>query len=193
MELMPRNPGTTHRFPIGRMAALAVAVGGLSTSALVVGSAGAMTARAGASNTVVVSTAHNSKVGTFLVSGKTLYTLNKGNAACNSACVAIWPQLVLPKGVTKATAGTGVNASKLGTVKRSGGVLQVTYGGKALYWFAGDSGPGKVTGNNLTDTWGKWSAVVTAKAASSSSSSSSSSGSGSGSGSTSSGSGGAGF
>ena len=187
MELITRNPETTHRFPIGRMAALALAVGGLSTSALMVGSAGATTARASASKTVVVSTANNAKVGTFLVSGKTLYTLNKGNSACNSACVAIWPPLVLPKGVTKATAGTGVNASKLGTAKRSSGVLQVTYGGKALYYFVGDSGPGIVTGNNLSDTWGKWFAVVTAKSASSSSSSSS------GSGSTSSGTGGAGF
>jgi predicted lipoprotein with Yx(FWY)xxD motif len=187
MELITRNPGATHRFPIGRMAALALAVGGLSTSALVVGSAGATTARTSASKTVVVSTAKNAKVGTYLVSGKTLYTLQKNNTPCTSACVAIWPELVLPKGVTKATAGTGVNASKLGTVKRSGGVLQVTYGGKALYYFVGDSGPGKVTGNNLSDTWGKWFAVVTAKSASSSSSS------GSGSGSSSSGTGGAGF
>ena len=189
MELITRNPETTHRLPIGRMAALALAVGGLSTSALLVGSAGATTAMASASKTVVVSTAHNSTIGTYLVSGKTVYTLKKNNTPCTSACVAIWPEVVLPKGVTKATAGTGVTASKLGTVKRSGGVLQVTYGGKALYYFVGDSGPGKVTGNNLSDTWGTWFAVVTAKSASSSSSSSS----GSGSGSTSSGTGGAGF
>ncbi len=187
MELITRSPETTHRLPIGRMAALAVAIGGLSTSALLVGSAGATTAMASASKTVVVSTAHNSTIGTYLVSGKTVYTLKKNNTPCTSACVAIWPEVVLPKGVTKATAGTGVTASKLGTVKRSGGVLQVTYGGKALYYFVGDSGPGKVTGNNLTDTWGTWFAVVTAKSASSSSSS------GSGSGSTSSGTGGAGF
>jgi len=168
MKLMTRIPETKHRLPIGRMAAVALAVGGLSTSALVVGNAGA--ASASTSNKVVVSTANNATVGTYLVSGKTVYTLNKGNSACTSACVAIWPQLVLPKGVTKATAGTGVNASKLGTVKRSGGVLQVTYGGKALYWFSGDSGPGQLTGNGLSDTWGKWSAVVTAKAARSTSS-----------------------
>ena len=52
---------------------------------------------------------------------------------------------MLPKGVTKATAGTGVSASKLGTVTRSGGVLQVTYGGKPLYWFVGDTAAGQVT------------------------------------------------
>jgi predicted lipoprotein with Yx(FWY)xxD motif len=174
MELMTRIPETKHRLPIGRMAAVALAVGGFSTSALVVGNAGA--ASDSTSNKVVVSTANSAKVGTYLVSGKTVYTLNKGNSACNSACVAIWPQLVLPKGVTKATAGTGVNASKLGTVKRSGGVLQVTYGGKALYWFVGDSGPGQLTGNGLSDTWGKWSAVVTTKAAKSTSSGSTSGG-----------------
>jgi len=79
--------------------------------------------------------------------------------------------------VTKATAGTGVSASKLGTVKRSGGALQVTYSGKPLYWFSGDTGAGQVHGN-VTDTWGKWSDVVTAKSASSSSGSGSTSGSG---------------
>ena len=35
-----------------------------------------------------------------------------------------------------------MNASKLGTVKRRGGALQVTYAGKALYWFYEDSRPG---------------------------------------------------
>jgi predicted lipoprotein with Yx(FWY)xxD motif len=130
----------------------------------------------GAAKSVTVSIAKNSKLGKFLVSGKTLYTLNKGNGACDSACVAIWPELVLPKGVTKATAGPGVTASKLGTVARSGGVRQVTYGGKALYYFVGDSGPGQVKGNDLKDTWGTWFAVVTAKAAGSSSTASSGSG-----------------
>ncbi len=53
-----------------------------------------------------------------------------------------------------------MNAAKLGTVTRSGGVLQVTYGGKPLYWFVGDTSAGQVNGN-VTDKWGKWSAVVT--------------------------------
>jgi predicted lipoprotein with Yx(FWY)xxD motif len=56
-----------------------------------------------------------------------------------------------------------VSSSKLGTVTRAGGVRQVTYGGKPLYWFVGDTGPGQVHGD-ITDTWGKWTAVVTAKA-----------------------------
>ena len=60
-------------------------------------------------------------VGTILVSGKTVYTLKPSKTACSTACLKIWPALMLPKGVTKATAGKGVSASKLGTVKRSGG------------------------------------------------------------------------
>jgi predicted lipoprotein with Yx(FWY)xxD motif len=154
----------------------AVAVGGLSAT-LLVDSAGAT------SKGVVVSTAKSSKYGTILVSGKSLYTLKPSATACNAACVSIWPELVLPKGVTKAKAGSGVSASKLGTVKRSGGVLQVTYSGKALYFFSGDGASGQVNGN-VSDTWGKWSVVVTKKKSSSS---------GSNTGTTSSGSGGAGF
>jgi predicted lipoprotein with Yx(FWY)xxD motif len=85
--------------------------------------------------------------------------------------------LVLPKGESKATAGSGVTASKLGTKKLSGGTLQVTYSGKPLYLFSGDTASGQANGN-VTDKWGKWSDVTTKKAASTSSSGGSSSGGG---------------
>jgi hypothetical protein len=55
-----------------------------------------------------------------------------------------------------------VSGAKLGTIKRPGGRLQVTYAGKALYWFAKDKVSGQVKGN-LSDTWGKWSVVVLIK------------------------------
>ena len=186
-----RHQEARHPIRVGRMVAAAFAAGGLATSAVAVGTAGTAGASVMASKTVTVSTANNAKLGKILVSGKTLYTLNKGNGACNTACLAFWPALMLPKGTTKATAGNGVTASKLGTIARSGGALQVTYNGKALYYFAGDSGPGKVTGNNLKDQFGTWFAVVTSKPTGSSSGSSSSGSSGSGS--SNSGSGGAAF
>jgi predicted lipoprotein with Yx(FWY)xxD motif len=113
---------------------------------------------------VVISTSKTAKFGTILVSGKTLYTLKPSSVACTVACQKVWPEVLLPKGVTKATADKGVSASKLGTVVRSGGVLQVTYAGKPLYWFASDTKSGQVKGN-VTDTWGKWSDVVTKKPA----------------------------
>jgi predicted lipoprotein with Yx(FWY)xxD motif len=37
---------------------------------------------------------------------------------------------------------------------RSGGVRQVTYSGKALYWFTYDTAAGQVNGNGVKDTWG---------------------------------------
>lgn len=113
-----------------------------------------------ATRTVVVSTAKSPQLGTFLVSGKTLYTVNKRD--CTGECLKIWPPLVLPKGVTHATAGAGVSSAKLATVSGPGAARQVTYGGKALYFFVEDTGK-QVRGQHLTDRWGTWSVVVTAK------------------------------
>ena len=179
-----RHPQAFRKGPILRTAGIALAVGGLSASAAIAGAAGAATSS-------VVSTAHSAKFGTILVSGKTVYTLKPSKVACGASCLKVWPEVLLPKSKSAATAGSGVNAAKLGTVTRSGGSRQLTYAGKPLYFFVGDTGPGQVHGN-LTDTWGKWTVVVTAKPAHSSSSSSSGSGSG-GTATTNSGSGGVAF
>ena len=53
----------------------------------------------------------------------------------------------------------------------------MTYGGKPLYWFVGDTGPGQVHGN-VTDTWGKWTSAKTSSRSGGSSSTSSTAGSG---------------
>jgi predicted lipoprotein with Yx(FWY)xxD motif len=150
--------------PVGRLALGAITLGGLSAGLVGVAAAGATTNAA--AKTVVVSTAKSAKFGTVLVSGKTLYTLKPSKTACTAACLKVWPALVLPAGQSKATAGSGVTASKLGTKTRSGGIHQVTYGGKPLYFFVGDTGTGQVNGN-VSDEWGKWSAVVTKKGSSS--------------------------
>jgi predicted lipoprotein with Yx(FWY)xxD motif len=175
MEQAKHHRGTTHRIRVGRVVVAAFAVGGVSASVFAVSTAGAVTSREAKNGTVSI--VKTNKFGKVLVSGDTLYTLKPSKTACTAACLKVWPEFVLPAGVTKATAGSGVSASKLGTVTRPGGVTQVTYGGKPLYFFSGDTAAGQVNGN-VTDTWGKWSAVVTAKPAKSSSSSSSSSGSG---------------
>src|SRR5271169_1864370 len=136
--------GSTRRVALARWAGSIVAVGGISLSVIA-------STEAGAATGVTVSTAKNTKVGTVLVSGKTVYTLKPSSTACTAACLKVWPALVLPTGVTKAKAGSGVSASKLGTVKHNG-VVQVTYGGKPLYFFVGDTKAGQVNGN-VTDTW----------------------------------------
>src|ERR1700722_19090698 len=159
---------SAHKAALARWVGAVVAVGGISLSVVA-------TSDAGAASAVTVATTKNAKMGTILVSGKTLYPWKPSTTACTAACLKIWPALVLPAGVTKAKAGSGVSAAKLGSVKRNG-VVQVTYGGKPLYHFVGDTTTGQVNGD-VTDTWGKWTAVVTKKSANSGTGSNSGSGS----------------
>lgn len=165
MNVMTRTskiPATSRKVPLLRLAGAVVAVGGLSASIVSAGAA--------AATSKVVSTTQNSTFGTILVSGKTVYTLKASKVACTASCLKVWPEVLLPKGVKAATAGAGVKAASLGTVKVNDGSRQVTYAGKRLYWFVGDTAPGQANGN-ITDKWGKWSVVVTAKPANSTSSS----------------------
>jgi predicted lipoprotein with Yx(FWY)xxD motif len=160
----------TSGFPRGLMAGALLAVGGLAVSL-------AAAATAGATTNVVVAKAKNPTFGTILISGKTVYTLKPSKTPCSTQCLKFWPELLLPKGETHVKVGKGVNAARIGTVKRKGGRRQVTYSGKPLYFFFQDKSPGQVKGN-VTDEWGKWSVVVTAKPTGTSTSSTSSSGSG---------------
>jgi predicted lipoprotein with Yx(FWY)xxD motif len=157
MEHIDRAHQAPRRIRDRRIATATFVAAGLSASVLTAGIAGASTGAG-----VVISTTKNAKLGTVLVSGNALYTLKASKTACTAQCLKVWPAVLLPKGATSATAGKGVSEAKLGTVKRSGGKLQVTYAGKPLYWFSGDSAAGQVNGN-MTDKWGKWSSVTTAK------------------------------
>jgi predicted lipoprotein with Yx(FWY)xxD motif len=139
-------------------AAAAVAVASASVESL--GQAGASTGH-GAKITVV----KTASFGQILADGDTVYTLKPSATPCTAKCREIWPPVVLPKGAKHPRAGHGVATSKLGTKKVRGVGLQVTYGGKLLYWYFGDTAPGQVNGA-FTDTWGTWSPVVLSKATS---------------------------
>jgi len=143
-----------------RIAAAFLVATGLAT---MLGVTVASSAEHGHTSGVVISTFKSDKLGTILVDGKTLYTLKASATACTATCHKFWIEVLLPNGVTRATAGAGVSAAKLGTMKVAGG-RQVTYGGKALFWFFRDKSLGQVKGN-ATDTWGKWLDVVLAKPA----------------------------
>jgi predicted lipoprotein with Yx(FWY)xxD motif len=85
--------------------------------------------------------------------GRTLYvfTKDKGDqSVCSGKCAAAWPALTV---TGAATPGTGVQASLLSTSKQVNGSTQVTYGGKPLYYFAGDKAPGDTKGQGLNDVW----------------------------------------
>jgi predicted lipoprotein with Yx(FWY)xxD motif len=83
--------------------------------------------------------------------GRTLYAFTKdqGNrSACSGQCADNWPALT-----GTATAGTGAQASMLSASMQANGDNQVTYGGKPLYHFAGDTKPGDVNGQGVGDVW----------------------------------------
>ena len=102
--------------------------------------------------------AHNNKLNLSILvnqGGMTLYhlTAEKGTKiACTGACASIWPPLVVPRGA-KPQAGKGITKSKLGTVKRPDGRIQVTYAGLALYLYSGDHKAGDTKGEGSQHIW----------------------------------------
>lgn len=114
----------------------------------------------------VVSADQVGGLGTILVDGEgqTLYDFHKDrhtnyvgtSSACYGACAESWPPL-LTGGEPEAEGG--VIETKLGTLKRSDGTLQVTIYGHPLYTYGGDKEPGEAGGNGLTAFGGKWSAL----------------------------------
>jgi predicted lipoprotein with Yx(FWY)xxD motif len=95
----------------------------------------------------------DSSLGKILVDSKgmTLYMFtpdNQGPSTCAGQCAAAWPALAGP-----VTAGTGVDASKLGVAAGTGGTQQATYGGWPLYTFIQDTKPGDVNGQDSGEKW----------------------------------------
>ena len=95
----------------------------------------------------------SSKLGEILVDadGRTLYafTKDKGDqSACSGGCATSWPALT-----GTATAGTGAQASLLATSTQANGTDQVTYDGRPLYYFAGDTKPGDTNGQAVGNVW----------------------------------------
>jgi predicted lipoprotein with Yx(FWY)xxD motif len=99
-----------------------------------------------------------SPFGRILVDSKgiTLYDFaqDKGRAStCYGACAALWPPLLTTR---KPVAAPGVRASLLGTTKRKDGKLEVTYGGRPLYYFVSDRKPGQTTGQGINQFGAPW-------------------------------------
>jgi predicted lipoprotein with Yx(FWY)xxD motif len=109
----------------------------------------------------VVAVAKGSDLGTILVDSKgfTLYDFHKdkgGVSACYSACASTWPPLTT-SGAPRAM--SGAEASKLGTIKRNDGTLQVTYAGHPLYTYVVDTKPGDTKGQDIDLFGAEWYAL----------------------------------
>ena len=143
-----------------RIALVTVAVVALAAAG--VGAAAAVTHQSsGLSGTVDL---HKTKLGKVLAtkSGMTLYLFKidkKGSSACYGQCATYWPPLLTK---AKPSAGTGIKANLLGTIKRKDGTKQVTYAGHPLYLFKLDKKAGQVNGEGQNFFGGKWYGVNSA-------------------------------
>src|SRR5471032_3139842 len=117
--------------PLGAMILLAAACGGTTSTATATASPSPSSAATG--TTIAVAT--NAKLGQILVDGKGmtvyLFVADTGTAStCYTSCAQVWPP-VLTTGAPQA--GTGAQASLLGTTTRTDGTVEVTYAGHPLY------------------------------------------------------------
>jgi predicted lipoprotein with Yx(FWY)xxD motif len=95
-------------------------------------------------------------LGTIVVDdgGRTLYRFDRDRArpstsTCADACARAWP----PVRWAAAPRVTGVDAGRVGRVRRPDGTWQLTIGGWPMYRYAKDIGPGDVSGQGLGGTW----------------------------------------
>jgi predicted lipoprotein with Yx(FWY)xxD motif len=148
------------RVPVPVKLAVPVAAGLLAAAcgSAAGSSSGSAPASAGTSATGTVIESHAGSGGTFLTdgSGHAVYLFSAdgmNKSTCSSACASTWPP-VMAKG--QLTVSGGVKAAGLSTITRPGGGKQVTYDGHALYFFAGDSGPGQTSGQGSDQFGAKW-------------------------------------
>jgi predicted lipoprotein with Yx(FWY)xxD motif len=80
----------------------------------------------------------------------------RGRSRCANACAKAWPPYVVK---SRPRPGTGVARAHLGTVRRPDGRLQVTYFGHPLYYYVGDTRPGQILCQNVTEFGGVWRVV----------------------------------
>lgn len=106
----------------------------------------------------VAAEAENATLGKTVLTttkGRTLYSLSvekNGKFICTASCLSAWHPLMVPAGVRP----TG--PVKLSTIERPEGGTQVTYEGRPLYRFGGDTKAGQANGEGIKEV-GTWHAA----------------------------------
>lgn len=84
----------------------------------------------------------------------TLYTFDNdttpGKSACNGGCATNWPPMTTAQAAPPTVAGA---AATFSVIMRDDGTMQVAYGGKPLYRFAGDKAAGDTNGDGVAGIW----------------------------------------
>jgi predicted lipoprotein with Yx(FWY)xxD motif len=127
------------------------ACGSDSSSSSASAGSGSPSASAGSAQIDVASTSKGSVLTDD--QGRVLYMFNpdnRGASVCYDECAAVWPPALT---VGAPTAGTGADASLLGTTKRTDGSTQVTYNKYPLYTFTFDAKAGDTNGQAVKSIW----------------------------------------
>jgi predicted lipoprotein with Yx(FWY)xxD motif len=152
----PRHSRIPPRTSRARATAIAVGLCALIAAAAALAPAGAAAAR----TKRVVAEQPNETLGLTVLTnlmGRTLYSLSverHGRFVCTGSCLKVWHPLIVPAGVRPK------GPVRLGTVRRPEGRIQVTYKGRPLYRFSGDSKQGEANGEGFKDV-GTWHAAST--------------------------------
>ena len=138
----------------------AASPGGSSPYGSAAPTSSAPTAPAASSDAMAV---RQTSLGAILTDGRgfTLYAFDadKGTTSnCSGACAVAWP----PAGTTSTDpqVGSGVSQSLVGTTTRADGTTQLTYAGRPLYLFQGDTSPGDTNGDGSTAFGARWDALT---------------------------------
>ena len=85
-----------------------------------------------------------------------LLTVEKGGKLhCTGMCVTYWPPLLVPTATKSIPVSKSVKG-KIGFVKRTSKLKQVTFNGYPVYRYSGDSGPNQVNGEGTPADGGTW-------------------------------------
>jgi predicted lipoprotein with Yx(FWY)xxD motif len=92
----------------------------------------------------------------FDANGQVVYVFENDRPSrsnCTSAeCVTAWPPVLTRQ---QPSAGAGVDAALLATIRRGDGMLQVTYNGRPLYFYEHEA-PGEIKCHNVDLHGGLW-------------------------------------
>jgi predicted lipoprotein with Yx(FWY)xxD motif len=139
-------------------AVLTILIAGIAVIVLAVGGGSAKTRplqTAAAGSAVSIRT---TSLGKTLVdaNGRTLYLFagDRTNVSTLSgAGLSVWPRFIATGHVKGLN---GAQAAKIGTITSPSGIRQVTYNGRPLYYYVGDSTPGSTRGQGLNQFGALW-------------------------------------
>jgi len=151
---------------------LVVGMAGLATLALIAAGCGSSSSATTASTsaTPAVATPASSATGAATVTtgsvsglgivlenaqGRVLYVYTpdgKTGVTCTGGCASTWPPLTVSSG-NRPSAGGAAQLSLLGTTADPAGGTVVTYAGRPLYTYVGDSSAGTANGQGSGGVW----------------------------------------